>query len=255
MQCPVQGTMVTRHGRLALPACLLATCFSASMARAHAPRISLSGIGTATVDGVMSPGEWNGAAHADFVVDVPAADGGGTTLATLYVMNDESNLYVAVRIKRPSLGGANSVFFEFDNDHDGVREDGDDAFGASFGGFPATFWDDYRYTCPGATPGSAGCAPSDTDSLAGFPPPGTRDGGGAAANDGNHTYVEESHPLDSGDRPHDFDLQAGDTVGFMVPFASSPSRRAPGPSPTPTGPHACLAQGSSATSSSPAPAR
>jgi hypothetical protein len=198
--------MRTRPGRLAVPACVLAACLSTSTAHAHAPGISLSGFGTATVDGVLSPGEWDGAAHVDFNVNVPAADGGGTTPATLYVMNDETNLFLAVQLKRSSFGGATNPSFEFDNDHDGVREAGDDVFGMAVGIFQAAeLRDAYFYRCPWAPPDTAGCSALDHT-----------DGTTAATNDGTYTYVEVSHPLDSGDIGHDLSLQPGDTVGFNV---------------------------------------
>jgi hypothetical protein len=53
---------------------------------AHAPGVVLSGSGTAAIDGVMSPGEWNGAASIGFPANVPSRDGGGTTPATLFIM-------------------------------------------------------------------------------------------------------------------------------------------------------------------------
>src|SRR5262245_38153067 len=47
---------------------------------------TLSGRGSAVIDGVMSPGEWVGADSISFDVQVPE---GGTAAATLYVMNDD----------------------------------------------------------------------------------------------------------------------------------------------------------------------
>src|SRR3990172_2087064 len=74
---------------------------------------SASTYGIATIDGVMSPGEWDNAAKIDFQANVPAEDGGGTTPATLYVMNDGINLYLAVKISRPSFGVTTQFFSEF----------------------------------------------------------------------------------------------------------------------------------------------
>lgn len=179
--------------------------------------IFLSGFGTAKIDGIMTPGEWATAASVEFQANLPANDGGGTAPATLYVMNDGVNLYIGLKIARPSYGGAINPVLEFDNDNDGVREPGDDVFGMSVGRYsPVAFFDDYRYTCPGAPAGTAGCGPSDTASVAGFPPPGTTDGAAAATNNGQFTYIEMFHPLDSTDDLHDFSLVPGATVGFTL---------------------------------------
>ena len=51
------------------------------------PAHSLSGTGTATIDGRLALGEWDNADQLDLVVNVPE---GGTTPATLFVMNDEA---------------------------------------------------------------------------------------------------------------------------------------------------------------------
>jgi hypothetical protein len=72
-------------------------------AYSHHPGILLTGFGTAKVDGLMIIGEWDGASKIEFLANVPANDGGGTTPATLYVMNDDTTLYLAVKITRSSL--------------------------------------------------------------------------------------------------------------------------------------------------------
>ena len=50
--------------------------------------LSLRGYGTAVVDGVLSPNEWDRAAHYDFQANRSPAEGGGTVPATLFVMNE-----------------------------------------------------------------------------------------------------------------------------------------------------------------------
>lgn len=200
-------------GSTLLPAQTLRTAAAVSPSAG----LSLTGFGTAKIDGVMSSGEWDSAANIEFQANLPSNDGGGTAPATLYVMNDEATLYLALKIARPSFGGATNPVFEFDNDNDGVREPGDDAFGMSVGIYsPVTFFDDYRYPCPGAPADSAGCGPYDTVSADGFPTPGTNDGSAAATNDGQFTYIEISHPLDSSDDLHDFSLAPEATVGFTL---------------------------------------
>lgn len=163
----------------------------------------MSGKGVATIDGVVSPGEWVGAGHVDLVVNTP---GGGTTPATLYVMNDNLNLYVALRFDRAFADPANSLVFEFDNDNDGIRENGDDAFGYNSGG---PFYDDYRTSDPPCPPGSW-CGLYDVDNG------GANNGQGAFLNNGVFTVYEMSHPLNSGDILHDFTLFPGQTVGFYL---------------------------------------
>jgi hypothetical protein len=177
----------------------------------------LSAYGTAVIDGVLGPGEWDKAAKLELAAHLPNDDGGGTTPTTLFVMNDATNLYVALRIGRASFGGTTNPVLEFDNDNDGVSEDGDDGFGMSVGIYqPVEFHDIYRYTCPDAPAGSAGCSASDPETTRGILPAGTSDGAAEAKNDGSYTIIEMSHPLTSGDVRHDFALQAGDTVGFHL---------------------------------------
>lgn len=193
-------------------------------ARAHAPGVTVSGSGSATIDGVLSPGEWTGAGTIEFPVSLP---GGVRTTGTLYVMNDESDLYLAVGFARVlAVNEASSVAFEFDNDHDGRGfEKGDDAIVFSPGG-TNEFFDDFRIRCRTAfsAPFHTWCGEEDTESepppgvstIPGLPPAGTKDGQAAFVNDGSFSVYELSHPLDSADDAHDFSLGAGDSVGFTL---------------------------------------
>lgn len=92
-------------------------------AQAHAPGVHLTGLGAAEINGVLSPGEWNNAGTIGLDVNLP---GGGTTPGTLFVMNDDSNPYLAVRFARPTADPQNYLSFYFDNDNDGLTENGDD---------------------------------------------------------------------------------------------------------------------------------
>src|SRR5438093_1042159 len=87
----------------------------------------LSGPGTARIDGILSPGEWDNAGRLDFPVLLPPHDGGGTFTATLYVMNDGRNLYLALRAPLVAVPGV--LTLTFDNDNDRVFREGDDALG------------------------------------------------------------------------------------------------------------------------------
>jgi hypothetical protein len=185
----------------------------------HHPGIVLTSFGTATVDGMMTPGEWDAAATVEFSANIPANDGGGTTPATLYVMNDGTSLYLGVRIKRSSFGGATSAFFEIDNNHDGERDERDDVFGMNVGIFsPPDFVDGFRTFQP-PCPMNSLCGLLDLDFG------GTSDGNSAASNDGEYTILEMAHPFNSGD-PYDVALAAGDRIGvalFLRLFALNPS--------------------------------
>lgn len=204
-------------------------------AQAHASGVVLSGLGTATIDGQMGPGEWNGAATIDFPVNLPLSDGGGTTTGTLYVMNDATNLYLGVKVLRAQLntGGPgfalDQVAFEFDNDHDGgPPEEGDDILllspGLNILGLN-DFFDEVRTTRPPCPEGVGLCGFLDVQ----LETPGTNDGAGAATNNGSFSFFEMSHPLNSADDANDFSLAPGSTVGFtlqvnlssLTPFCSS----------------------------------
>lgn len=174
---------------------VLAVLLISSPAGAQAPAEYLSGFGTPTIDGVLSAGEWDDADTLNYAATLSPQEGGGTTPATLFVMNDATNLYLAVKVYRTTLGSS-SAGFEFDNDHDDVwPENGDDALVLN----PPAFFDDYRVD---------GSGPVDTSDG------GTSDGAGAATNNGSFTFYEISHPLDSADDAHDFSLAPGDVVGF-----------------------------------------
>ena len=87
----------------------------ASPAEAHAPGVSLSGVGTATIDGVISAVEWDGAAQI-------AVFSGGTC----YVMNDADNLYLALDVIDSTFSSNDLMSVRFDNDHNGIVNEGDD---------------------------------------------------------------------------------------------------------------------------------
>lgn len=173
--------------------------------------LSLSGKGSATIDGVMSPGEWDNAAKYDFQVNVPSSDGGGTTPATLYVMNDGLNLYLGLKLARPSFGSQTIFNIDFDNNNNGRLDSGEDLIQMQVGTnppMPPTFYDEYWSTALDGTM----TALRDIDDAKG----GTNDVTGAATNDGSFTIVEISHLLCSKDTLHDFCLKPGATVGFRA---------------------------------------
>ncbi len=155
-----------------------------------------------TIDGNIDTAvEWAGAATASFAST-------GDLEGIFYVMNDDSNLYIAVRTTDPTLSqdttGTDAVWIYFDNNNDGAGpEVGDDIIGWN-GLSSEGFRDGY----------SDGTYVWRRDADAG----GDSDGSAAATNDGAYNYFEISHPLDTTDNAHDFSLSIGDTVGFTIRF-------------------------------------
>ena len=198
---------------------------------AHVPGVELlSGFGTPTIDGVISPGEWDSAGTISFPVNIPLNDGGGTVPGTLLVMNDETNLFLAIEYPHTTVGS--DLSFEFDNDHGGgSRENGDDAILFTRTGFSDAFRTN-QPPCPAGRP-TGSCGFRDTDATVGGVTvifDGTIDGVGVFSNSPcisvggqpvdcgstSVTVFELSHPLDSADDAHDFSLSPGDTVGFSL---------------------------------------
>lgn len=184
---------------------------------------ALHGTGTATVDGVLAPGEWDQAARIDLAVNVPSNDGGGTVPATLRVMDDGAKLYVALEVGRAFGAGQVGVAVFFDANFDGQAGVGDDYFGGDESVSAVThFTDGYYVDCPGAPPGTTLCAPADTNGLGGLQPVGTIDGGIGTAGGATTTVLEVWHPLRSGD-PHDVSLRRWDAIGvnFSLQLSSN----------------------------------
>ena len=174
------------------------------------------GAGTATIDGSLSPGEWDGARRLDFAARVPAHDGGATIPATIRAMNDGTTLYVSLQVGRATYGGSTGFSLYFDNDHDGIREAGDDAFHADVGMFsPLQFLDWHWTSC---VPGGPGLECPDIDANRG----GSSEGTSVAGIGGGSVVLEVSHPLNSADDAHDFSLGPGSVVGFaaLSPFTA-----------------------------------
>ena len=156
-------------------------------------------------------------------MNIPQVEGGGTTPATLFVMNDATNLYLGVRVARSQLNtgtigfGLDQVVFEFDNDHDnGPPEEGDGIL--VLPGYLLSqqgFFDEVRTTRPPCPAGVGLCGLLDTDVG------GTSDGEGVAANDGSFSFFEISHPLSGPDGLNDFSLAPGSTVGFVAQIGLS----------------------------------
>ncbi len=120
---------------------------------------------------------------------------------TLYVMNDEENLYIAAKISDVDLTQGDFLVILFDNDNDGTGwEDGEDQLqligSTNFGdGFFQNL-----YLKDDVSDG------------------GTKDGEAKASNDGSYNYYEFKHPLDSTDDSHDISLSEGSTIGLAFQY-------------------------------------
>jgi hypothetical protein len=184
--------------------CLLSSLLPT--AQAHDGTV-LTGFGSATIDGVVGPSEWDRAGCVALPVNVPE---GGTTSGRACAMNDESMLYLLVQFDRAIVDAGNTAIFEFDNDHSGgPRVNGDDVLliNPTIG-----FLDEVRTNVPPCPPGATAAAWGLVDSSTA----GGSDGLGAFFNDGVTTVYEFAHPLNSDDDAHDFSLRPGDTVGFTL---------------------------------------
>ena len=189
-----------------------------AVAQAPDELVLRSGYGTATVDGVMSSGEWDRAGRLDFAVNVPTWEGGGTTTLTLFSMNDNANLYVAVRIPHgsPAAGPAPWAYFRmlFDSNSDGTLGARDDVLQIFSNSGGPIFTDSFWKQDLGIT--------FDIDDG------GTNDGSGAFTVDDAYTYLEFAHPLSSEDQLHDFAISPGGAVSFSFdvslwePYGLSP---------------------------------
>lgn len=194
--------MPVTTGKLPLTVLLMAVIVSASCTIAYVPEarahsgLSLSAYTSTppTIDGNIQAGEWSSAATATF----GPLTGGYT--GTLYMMNDGTNLYMAVSIEGDAELSVNDIVaFKFDNNHaaGATHQVGDDMLVVL--GIP--WFADYFYTGVAWDPDTGG----------------TFDGQGTVARQGSSNHFELSHPLDDADNAHDFSLSTGQTVGFC-PF-------------------------------------
>ncbi len=74
--------------------------------------------------GAEVAGEWDDAVKIDF--EMTYTDGSESHNATLYIKNDFINIYMALVVRGEDYSKNDLVHFNFDNDNDGVNENGDD---------------------------------------------------------------------------------------------------------------------------------
>jgi hypothetical protein len=161
--------------------------------------LTLRGYGTPVVDGVLAPGEWDTAGHYDFHASRSSAEGGGSVPATLFVMNDSSNLYLALRISVTNLG--NSAFDSIFLPPGPNPAEGGDVLRA----LPWTFEDLHFHPV----------GPSAWDWLADTADGGTQDGTASTQTNGGVSVFEVTHPLNSADDRHDFSLTIPSHISFI----------------------------------------
>jgi hypothetical protein len=150
-----------------------------------------SAYGTATIDGVKSPGEWDTATpRAVFAT-------GSLSGSSLYVMDDDVNIYLGLFVPDSLLVSSDIFWTRFDSKHDGITMAGDDEINGSSGSFfdshfNGSSWaiQDLRYQ------GSAAAVPTT---------------GGS--------FFEMSHAINTGD-PDDMFVGPGQTVGLCVFYAN-----------------------------------
>jgi hypothetical protein len=163
------------------------------------------------VDGKIGKGEYTSAAAFVFTATLPGTIlGPGSTPVTVSVTHDATYLYLAATYDRKSLTHPNDfVSFEFDNDHDGITENGDDivlsgAWGAQNVSHPGA--DFYRFN---------GGAANQSDAAGG----GTIETLSAWGTVGTTVVFETRQPLNSSDNAHDISIDptwAPVTVGMRT---------------------------------------
>ena len=161
---------------------------------------------TPTIDGVIGAGEWTDTPSSDLTIE-------GRPI-TVRFKHDAEFLYVALTVTEDS-GSTTSMGIFFDDNHDGIKDPGEDVI-LGFAS-PFSFGADYYYS----TAGNSGSTHYSDSGTGGTDPPGdgTDDIVGAGQIVGPNRTFELRHPLCSPDAVHDVCLTPGDTVGVDVMYA------------------------------------
>jgi Tol biopolymer transport system component len=179
-------------------------CAAPGVARAHGGGQYIAGPAAAppTVDGVIGASEWAGAT----AYTVPFGSLGNGTVRFVHTPTD---LYVAAVVNDSTPGVVPSLTVFFDDDHDGVKDAGEDAWLTRVG----TGGTDLFYS-PTGSDGPSHYA----DSVGG----GTNQTIGVANISGNDEIVfEQRHPLCSADAAHDICTSLGQTLGVNFQYDRS----------------------------------
>ena len=159
-----------------------------------------------TIDGIIDSGEWDDASKVTATLVAQSLE---SHSATICEKNDATYMYLAVRVLGDDFHAMDGVFFNFDNNHDGNRQQGDDwLYVLAWTNGLGLAEDGYYNASRGST--------SDVGDQ------GTNDIVGKASHTnisgmGDYTF-ELKHLLDSADDAHDFSLNPNDTVGVKMEY-------------------------------------
>src|ERR671923_2375616 len=189
-------------------------CAAPGVAQAHGGGHYVAGPATTppTVDGTVGGSEWAGATP----YTVAFGSFGNGTVRFLHTPTD---LYVGVIVQDATPGLTPSFDVFFDNDHDGIKDTGDDAW-LSAVGFSGQ---DFFYS-----PTGTGGPSHYNDTVGG----GSNQTVSAGTSPGDIVMFELKHPLCSADTTHDICTSLGQTLGVDFQYErSSPGGfvNAPGP--------------------------
>ncbi len=159
------------------------------------------------LDGLISTNEYASGVSTVFTAALP---GGGSTTVTVYFTHDQTDLYMAMRFDRGSAFLNDLVAFEFDNDNDGIRENGDDIALTGVPSTPGTVLlggDFYRFDNGNANASDATATP-----------PGTIDVQSVFGVSGTIGVFEFRKTLNSADDAHDFSIDPTppQTLGVLM---------------------------------------
>jgi hypothetical protein len=160
---------------------------------AHAGPAIPSAFGTATLDGIMSPGEWSAA--------TPISVFDNLVGSKLYVMDDNVNLYLGLFVPDGTLTPDDAFAVRIDSQNDDVTGNGDDEILVSGTGH---LYDNYCY-----------------EGYWGFMDLQQNGSGGAGLVAGGN-FLEMSHPLNGGD-PQDLFVMPGGTIGLCARYSNDGS--------------------------------
>jgi hypothetical protein len=161
----------------------------------------LRGYGTAVIDGDISPGEWNAAGRYDFQAKRAPFEGGGTVPASVFIMNDSTNLYLGLRVAVLNVGYSSLDMMFMAPD----PNPGNDILRTM-----ATAFEDYHWHQ---------VSPNSWQWRADVADGGTRDGTSASQTHYGFVVFEVAHPLNSGDDLHDFSLTIPKRMTFFGAFS------------------------------------
>jgi len=162
-----------------------------------------------TVNGVLGAGEWDDAPSSFLLF--------GEISGFVRFKHDSQYLYVAVTVA-DGVVGTKSIGMYFDDDHDGLKDPGEDAI-LSFVGAGNT-GSDFYWSSTGDIGGASHYG--DGSNAPGTTPPGngTNDVIAGGTEVGGQVTFELRHPLCSTDDVHDVCLRPGDTAGVHFQYQS-----------------------------------